>query len=58
MRFTFDIAMGVRKDDSRRAAMLDSLIDRERPAIDSLLERYGVPTVPLDRGPRAATGHE
>ena len=58
MRFTFEIAMGVRKDDSRRAAMLDSLIDRERPAIDSLLERYGVPTVPLDRGPRAATGQE
>lgn len=58
MRFTYDIAMGVRKDDPQRAAILDSLIDRERPAIDSLLERYGVPTLPLDSAQRAATGQE
>lgn len=58
MPFTYEIAMGVRQDDPRRAAMLDSLIDRERPAIDSLLERYGVPTLPIDSAPRAATGQE
>jgi mxaJ protein len=58
MRFTYEIAMGVRKDDPQRAAMLDSLIDRERPAIDSLLERYGVPTMPLDGGPRTDTGQK
>jgi len=56
--FTYEIAMGVRKDDPRRAAMLDSLIDRERPAIDSLLARYGVPTLPIDTTPPAATGQE
>jgi len=58
MPFTYEIAMGVRKDDPQRAAMLDSLIDRERPAIDSLLERYGVPTLPIDSRPSAATGQE
>jgi quinoprotein dehydrogenase-associated probable ABC transporter substrate-binding protein len=56
--FTYEIAMGVRKDDPQRAAMLDSLIDRERPAIDSLLARYGVPTLPIDTTPPAATGQE
>jgi mxaJ protein len=56
--FTYEIAMGVRKDDPQRAAMLDSLIDRERPAIDSLLARYGVPTLPIDSKPPAATGQE
>lgn len=56
--FTYEIAMGVRKDDSQRAAMLDSLIDRERPAIDSLLARYGVPMLPIDTTPPAATGQE
>jgi hypothetical protein len=38
--------------------MLDSLIDRERPAIDSLLVRYGVPTLPIDTTPPAATGQD
>ena len=44
---TFDIAMGVRHGDSTLAAQLDSIIDRRRGAIDSLLARYGVPR--LDR---------
>ncbi len=58
MPFTYEIAMGVRKDDPRRAAMLDSLIDRERPAIDSLLERYGIPTLPIRVARSAAAGKE
>jgi hypothetical protein len=56
--FTYEIAMGVRKDDPQRAAMLDSLIDRERPAIDSIIKRYGVPMLPIEAKPRAATGQE
>jgi mxaJ protein len=44
---TFDIAMGVRRGDSAFAARLDSVIDRRRASIDSLLARYGVPR--LDR---------
>ena len=56
--FTYEIAMGVRKDDPLRAAKLHSLIDRERPAIDSLLARYRVPTLPIGTKPPAATGQE
>jgi quinoprotein dehydrogenase-associated probable ABC transporter substrate-binding protein len=56
--FTYEIAMGVRKDDPQRAALLDSLIVRERPAIDSILQRYGVPMLPIDTTPPAATGQE
>jgi mxaJ protein len=44
---TFDIAMGVRQSDSLFAARLDTIIDRRRDSIDSLLARYGVPR--LDR---------
>jgi mxaJ protein len=44
---TFDIAMGVRQSDSLFAARLDTIIDRRRGSIDSLLARYGVPR--LDR---------
>ncbi|HEU4584526.1 MAG TPA: substrate-binding domain-containing protein [Gemmatimonadaceae bacterium] len=56
--FTYEIAMGVRKDDPQRAAMLDSLIDRERPAIDSILKSYGIPMLPIDTARTAATGQE
>lgn len=41
--FAYDIAMGVRPNDRARAALLDSLIDREQPAIRRILDRYGVP---------------
>jgi hypothetical protein len=37
--------MGVRKGDTARIALLDSLIDRERSAIHRILEEYGVPLV-------------
>jgi mxaJ protein len=47
---TFDIAMGVRRDDSVLAATLDTIIDRRRSSIDSLLEQYRVPR--LDRRTR------
>jgi quinoprotein dehydrogenase-associated probable ABC transporter substrate-binding protein len=43
--FVFDIAMGVRHGDKARAAQLDSLILRERPAIHRILAEYGVPLV-------------
>lgn len=43
MRFTFAIAMGVRHNDRPLAATLDALIDREQPAIERILDQYGVP---------------
>jgi quinoprotein dehydrogenase-associated probable ABC transporter substrate-binding protein len=56
--FTYEIAMGVRKDDPQRAALLDSLIDRERPAIDSILKSYGVPMLPVNAARSTASGKE
>jgi quinoprotein dehydrogenase-associated probable ABC transporter substrate-binding protein len=41
--FAFSIAMGVRHGDTALVATLDSLIDREGPAIRRILDRYGVP---------------
>lgn len=58
MPFTYSIAMGVRHPDAERAAMLDSLIDSERPAIKRILESYGIPLVPLEGGSQSATGQE
>jgi quinoprotein dehydrogenase-associated probable ABC transporter substrate-binding protein len=44
--YVFDIAMGVRRRDSARVALLDSEIQRRQPEIDRILRDYGVPLVP------------
>jgi mxaJ protein len=41
--FAFDIAMGVRRTDTTLARTLDSLLVREKPAIQKILSDYGVP---------------
>lgn len=41
----YDIAMGVRREDTRLRDELDAVIARRRPEIDALLDRYGVPRV-------------
>ena len=43
--FVFDIAMGVRRRDSTFRASINDIIARRRPAIDSILDAYGVPRV-------------
>lgn len=43
--FVFDIAMGVRRGDNAFRDELDDLLVREKPAIDAILDRYGVPRV-------------
>lgn len=45
--FVFDIAMGVRRGDSTFKARIESVIARRQPAIDSILDAYGVPRLPL-----------
>ena len=42
-RFTFDIAMGVRRDDTQLRASLDSVITRRGDDIRRILRAYGVP---------------
>ena len=46
LQYVFDIAMGVRRRDSARVAVLDSEIQRRRPEIERILHDYGVPLVP------------
>jgi mxaJ protein len=41
--FVFDISMGVRRGDAKLQAELDQVLERRRPEIDALLDRYGVP---------------
>ena len=41
----FDIALGVRHADTAFAALLDTLLVRERPAIQRILHDYGVPVL-------------
>ena len=42
-RFTFDIAMGVRRDDTALRAALDTVISHRAGAIRQILRTYGVP---------------
>jgi len=43
--FVFDISMGVRRGDKKLQAELDQVLERRRPEIDALLDRYGVPRI-------------
>jgi mxaJ protein len=43
LRFAFDISLAVREGDKDLREKLDSVLDRRRPSIDSLLGAYGVP---------------
>jgi mxaJ protein len=55
--FVFDIAMGVRRGDDALRDQVDAVLEREAPAIDRILDRYGVPRV-ADGGAAAAGGGE
>jgi mxaJ protein len=48
--FVFDIAMAVRPGDDARRSELDTFIAGHRAAIAALLDRYGVPRLPLKGG--------
>jgi mxaJ protein len=49
----FDISMGVRRGDTKLLAQLNGVIERRRTGIRRLLERYGVPVLPVaDRDAR------
>jgi len=43
---TFDIAMGVRKGDAAFKSEIDAALERNRAAIDALLDAYHVPRLP------------
>lgn len=45
LRFTFDISLGVRPADSALKQQLETVLNRRRRGVDSLLEEFGVPVV-------------
>jgi quinoprotein dehydrogenase-associated probable ABC transporter substrate-binding protein len=46
LRFVFEIALAVRKDDQKLKTELDQILIERKPVIDSILDQYGVPRVP------------
>jgi mxaJ protein len=44
---TFEIGMGVRKDDAALAEDLEATIDRHRIEIDAIIADYHVPRLPI-----------
>ncbi len=48
LTFTFDVAMGVRRDDATLRDALDAALARHRGDIDAILDRFGVPRVSRD----------
>src|SRR5205823_472518 len=43
--FVFDISMGVRRGDQALHDRLERVIERRRPEIEAILDKYGVPRV-------------
>lgn len=46
LRFTYDIAIGVRREETEFKAQLEAVLDRRQKEIVKVLEDYGVPVVP------------
>ncbi len=45
--FTFEISMGVRKGNEQLRSAVQAVLDRQSAAIVALLDRYGVPQLPI-----------
>jgi quinoprotein dehydrogenase-associated probable ABC transporter substrate-binding protein len=45
LRFVFDISLAVRRDAQALERELDQILEKRKPAIDSILTEYGVPGV-------------
>lgn len=54
--FQFDIAIGVRKGDGERRAVLDDLIAHNAAQIEQLLAEYGVPVIATAEQRESASG--
>jgi mxaJ protein len=50
-RFTFAIAMGVRRSDTALRDRLNDVLARRRADIERILTEYGVPLVPAGSAP-------
>lgn len=56
--FVFDISMGVLRGDSALQREVEEILDRRRPAVDSILESYGVPRLDVEPAPIASPEEE
>jgi mxaJ protein len=43
--FVFDVSVGVRREDTALRDEIDAILERRKPEIDAILDRYGVPRV-------------
>ena len=48
VRFDFSMAMGVRVPDKDRKDLLNGLIEKKRPEIESILKEFGIPLLPIE----------
>jgi len=55
--FAFSIAMATRRSDAALASELDAFIDRRRDALDQILARAGVPTLPAASAQAPGAAH-
>ncbi len=58
LKLQFNIAMGVRKADKERLAILNDVIDRRQADIIKILDEYGIPNVPVVEGDRTRYGNK
>lgn len=47
MKFDFSMAMGIRYGDNKRKEILESLIDKNKQKIQSIISEYNVPLLPI-----------
>jgi quinoprotein dehydrogenase-associated probable ABC transporter substrate-binding protein len=48
MKFDYQMAIGVRKNDAERKAQLDKLIAEKSPEINAILSQYHIPLLPIE----------
>ena len=46
--FVYDIAIGVRREDTALREELDAILKRRKPEIDAILSRYGIPRLDVE----------
>jgi len=51
-RMTFDISMGVRRNEPQLRSRIDALLQQEKPAIDAILRQYHVPALAITASPQ------
>src|SRR3954469_9234279 len=51
MSFTFDIGVGIKKGNTKLRDEVNKILSQQQAEINSILDRYGVPRLPIDKSP-------